>query len=86
MAQSDEPLLGAVVQVALDPFPFVVGRLQDPCLRGTHLPYRGAQLDLEPMVLEHEAGSQRGSCAAQSLPSAIASDAEWRSCAAPSTA
>ena len=28
--QRDEPLLGAVVEVALEPAPFLVGRLDDP--------------------------------------------------------
>ena len=36
-AQRDEPLLGAVVQVALDPAALLVGRRLDPRTRLAHL-------------------------------------------------
>ena len=57
--QRDQPLLGAVVQVALEPAALVVGRLHDPRARGAQLLDLRPQLGVEPLVLERE----RGRCA-----------------------
>ena len=51
----DEPLLGAVVEVALDPPPLGVGRLDQPRARRLQLDQPGAQLGLQALVLEREA-------------------------------
>ena len=55
--ERDQPLLRAVVQVALDPTPLLVGRGDDPRARLLHLLELRAHLRVEPRVLEGETGS-----------------------------
>ena len=52
--ERDEPLLGAVVEVALDPPPLGVGRGDDPAARRAYLGELGAHLGGETLVLEHQ--------------------------------
>ena len=54
--QRDEPLLRAVVEVALEPPPLDVGGLDEPEPGGAQLLEAGAQLGLQALVLEREAG------------------------------
>ena len=51
----EQALLGAVVEVALEPPPLGVAGLDDPRARGAHLGELGAQLRLQARVLEREA-------------------------------
>ncbi len=51
----EQPLLRAVVEVALEAAPLCVSCLDDPCARGAHLLELGAQLCLQTRVLEREA-------------------------------
>ena len=51
----DEPLLGAVVQIALDSPPLGVGRLDQPRARRLELEQPRPELGLEALVLEREA-------------------------------
>ena len=55
-AQSEQRLLGAVVEVALDAATFGVGRAHQPCARLADVVQAGAQIGLEPRVLEREPG------------------------------
>jgi hypothetical protein len=57
--QRHEPLLGAVVQVALEPPPLGVARLDDAGTRCAQLVEPRAHLSLEALVLESEAGRRR---------------------------
>ena len=52
--EADQPLLGAVVQVALQPPAFVVTGGDDPCSGGAQVLQLGCQLCLEPLVLQHQ--------------------------------
>ena len=52
----EQALLGAVVEVALEPAAFGVAGLDDARARGAHLGELGAQLGLEARVLERERG------------------------------
>ena len=52
--ERDEPLLGAVVEVALDSPPLGVGRGDDPGARRAHLGELRAHLGRQTLVLEHE--------------------------------
>ena len=52
--ERDEPLLRAVVEVALDPPPLGVGRGDDPGPRRPHLGELRAHLGRQALVLEHE--------------------------------
>ena len=54
--QRDEPLLGAVVQVALEPAALGVAGLDDPRARALQLVQAGAQLGLQARVLERDRG------------------------------
>ena len=54
--QRHQPLLGAVVEVALDPAPLRVAGLDDPRPRGAQLLDLGPQLGVELLVL----GAERG--------------------------
>ena len=54
--QRDEPLLGAVVQVALDPAPLVLGAGRDAGARELELAHRRLGLGGQPLVLEHHGG------------------------------
>ena len=54
--QRDEPLLGAVVEVAAEAPPLGVAGLDDPRARGAQRLEPGAQLGLEAGVLERERG------------------------------
>ena len=54
--ERDEPLLSAVVEVALDPPPLGVGRGDDPGARRPHLGELRAHLGRQTLVLEHEPG------------------------------
>ena len=58
-AEGHEPLLGPVVQVALDPPPLLVGRLDDPRPRRPDLLELGPQLGGQPLVLEGEPRRRR---------------------------
>ena len=49
-----QPLLGAVVEVALDPAPLGVAGVDDAGARGAQLLDLGAQLGLQPLVLQGE--------------------------------
>ena len=53
-AQAEQPLLRAVVKVALEPPPLVVADLDDPSPRGTDLVELQPELRLQPLVLERE--------------------------------
>jgi hypothetical protein len=53
--QGDGPLLGAVVEVALDPASLGVRRLDDPRPRGPHVPELRANLRSEALVLDGQA-------------------------------
>ena len=55
----EQPLLGAVVEVALEPPPLGVPRLDDARARGAHLGQLGAQLRLQARVLERQARRRR---------------------------
>ena len=57
--QRDEPLLAAVVQVALDPPALVVGRGEDPRPRGPQLAARAVDALGEPFVLVPDEGVAR---------------------------
>ena len=57
--ERDEPLLGAVVQVALQPPALLRAGLDDPGARGAQLLDAGAQLGLQALVLHREAGGGR---------------------------
>ena len=54
--QGHEPLLGAVVEIALDPASFRVGRLDDPQPRRPDLLELGPDLGRQPLVLERQPG------------------------------
>ena len=54
--ERDEPLLRAVVQVALDLAPRRVGALDDPRARGAQLGDGRAQLRRQPLVLQRQRG------------------------------
>ena len=58
--ERDELLLGAVVQVALDPAARVVGGLDDPQPRDPQLLDPRAQLGLQALVVDRERGGGRG--------------------------
>ena len=53
-AEAEQPLLGAVVQIALEPAPLLVAGRDDPRARGTQLHQLRAQLRLQPLVLERQ--------------------------------
>ena len=55
-ADRDQPLLGPVVQVALEPPPLLIAGGHDPRARGLDLVELAAQLDAEPCDLDREAG------------------------------
>ena len=55
-AERDELLLGAVVQVPLDPLPLVVLGLHEPSPRGPQVVDGGLQLGGQPDVAQHEPG------------------------------
>ncbi len=57
--ERDEPLLGAVVQVALEPAALGGPGLDDPGARGAQLLDPGAQLGLQALVLDREARGGR---------------------------
>ena len=73
--ERDEPLLGAVVEVALEPAPLVVAGLDDARARGAQLLEPGAQLGLQPLVLERERG--RRADRARPARGSSASAASW---------
>ena len=52
--QRDQPLLGAIMEVALDPLPLDIGGGQDPCLGAAQLAHGGAELRVEPLLIEHQ--------------------------------
>ena len=52
--QREQPLLGAVVEVALEPAPLGVARLDDPRARHAQIVELGQHLGLQPFVLERE--------------------------------
>ena len=56
--QRDEPLLGAVVQVALEPLALLLAGLDDARARAPQLLEPGAQLGLQPGVLERDPGGR----------------------------
>ena len=58
--QRDEPLLGAVVEVAPEPSAFRVARLDDPRARGPQRLQPGPQLDLQARVLHRQRGGRGG--------------------------
>ena len=57
--ERDQPLLGAVVQVALEALALAVAGLDDPGPRAAQLLQPGAQLHLQARVLERDAGGGR---------------------------
>ena len=57
--ERDEPLLGAVVQVALQPPALLRAGLDDARAGGAQLLDAGAQLGLQPLVLHRQAGGGR---------------------------
>ena len=57
--ERDELLLGAVVEVALDPPARVVGGLDDPQPRHPQLLHAGAQLGLQALVVDRQRGGRR---------------------------
>jgi hypothetical protein len=57
VAERDQPLLGAVVQVAPDAPALLVGRLDDPHARGRDLGLAGAQRDLVAAALDLRRGA-----------------------------
>ena len=57
--EADELLLGAVVEVALDPPARVVGGLDDPQPRDPQLLHAGAQLGLQALVVDRQRGGAR---------------------------
>ena len=58
--ERDELLLGAVVEVALDPPAGVVGGLDDPQPRDPQLLHPRAQLGLQALVVDRQRGGARG--------------------------
>ena len=58
--QRDELLLGAVVEVALDPPAGVVGGLDDAHARDPQLLHAGAQVGLQPLVVDRQRGAGGG--------------------------
>ena len=54
--ERDEPLLGAVVQVALDPAPLLLRAGREAGARELELAQRRLGLGREPLVLEHDGG------------------------------
>ena len=58
-AQRDQPLLGAVVQVALEPAPLGVAGLDDPRPGGPDLLQLRLHLGLQPGMLQRHAGRGR---------------------------
>ena len=54
--ERDQPLLGAVVEVALQPLPLLLSRLDHPPARAAQLLEAGLQLDVQPAVLERDGG------------------------------
>ena len=58
--EADELLLGAVVQVALDPPARVVGGLDDPQPRDPQLLHPRAQLGLQALVVDRQRGGRGG--------------------------
>ena len=63
-AEREEPLLGAVVQIALEPPPLLVAGADDPGPRLSQLVELCSELGLEPLILERE--SCRGPAASSS--------------------
>ena len=59
--QRDEPLLGAVVEVAAEPPALGVARLDDPGARGPQRLQPRPQLDLQARVLDRQRGGRGGS-------------------------
>ena len=53
-SKAEQPLLGAIVKVTLEPTSLVVPRPDDPRSRGAKLLELGAQLGVQPFVLERE--------------------------------
>ena len=58
--EAEQPLLGTIVQVALQPAPLLITRTHDPRPRLTQLRKLRAQLRLQPLILEGEAGRRPG--------------------------
>ena len=54
VGQREQPLLGAVVEVALEPAPLGVAGLDDPRARRAQIMELGQHLGLQPFVLERE--------------------------------
>jgi hypothetical protein len=77
--QRHESLLGAVVQVALDPPPFVVARLQDAVAGGDHLVQLSPDLGVQPLVLDGHPGrgGRRGDQAGVQRP-IVDEGGQWR--------
>ena len=71
-AERDEPLLRAVVEVALEPAALLVARLDDAHARGLHLLELQAHLDAQARDLDRERGRRRGCRAARSRRSSSA--------------
>ena len=72
--ERDELLLGAVVEVALDPPARVVGGLDDPQPRDAQLLHAGAQLGLQALVVDRQ---PRGGAAAVTSSGEASSSASW---------
>ena len=58
--ERDEPRLGAVVQVALEPAALVVAGLDEPRARRAQLHHARAQLGVEALVLQQQGGRRAG--------------------------
>ena len=58
--EREQPLLRAVVEVALEPPPLLVAGADDAGSRGAQLGELRAQLRLQPLVLEREPGGRAG--------------------------
>ena len=71
--QRDQPLLGAVVEVALEAAALVVGGLDDPRPRRAQLLDPGAQLDVQALVLEREAAAAPTAAISSGSVSSVAS-------------
>src|SRR5947207_1837460 len=52
----DQPLLGAIVQVALESLPFLLPRLDHASARAPQLVETSVQLRLQPAILERDRG------------------------------
>jgi hypothetical protein len=59
--QGHEPLLGSVVEVAFEPVALGVAGLDDPRPGSLHLCGLGADLRLQPLVVDGQAGRRRSS-------------------------